>query len=172
MAEQKKAAPKKRPAHRPSGYRKDFAKQAEKLCRLGATDKEVADFLEVDVATVYRWKHRYPEFCDALKSGKVYADERVERSLYQKATGFEYVEQQAIKVKVSSQEEKIEVVDVIRHSPTDTTAAIFWLKNRRPAEWRDRREMDVTIRDEDRSDADILAELEALEQGEPSKRPH
>lgn len=63
---------------RPTAYKEEFAKQAKKLSELGATDQETADFFEVDVRTVYRWKHSHDEFCQALKSGKSVADERVE----------------------------------------------------------------------------------------------
>ena len=123
---------------RPTDFDDDFVKQAEKLCRLGATDSEIADFFEVSVRTIYRWKLDHEEFCQALKAGKDEADARVERGLFQKATGFEFIEEQAMKVKLGPNEERIEVVEVRRYSPTDTTAAIFWLKNRRAAEWREK----------------------------------
>jgi len=123
---------------RPSEYRDEYAAQAEKLCMLGATDSELADFFEVSVRTVHRWKLDHEEFCHSVKSGKEKADERVERSLYQKATGYNYTEEQAFKVKVAQHKEEVEVVEVERHAPADTTAAIFWLKNRRKEEWRDK----------------------------------
>jgi len=125
-------------AGRPTEYKPEYVEQAAKLCSLGATDDEMADFFDVHRATIYRWKLDYPEFCDAIKSAKEIADERVERSLYQKATGFDYTEEQAIKIKVEQYKEDVEVVEVRKHSPADTTAAIFWLKNRRPANWRDK----------------------------------
>ena len=64
---------------RPSAYDQSYPKQAEKLCLLGATDQEIADFFEVDVRTIYRWKGLHEEFCQALKAGKEQADARVER---------------------------------------------------------------------------------------------
>lgn len=127
---------------RPTDYNSDFIEQAEKLCMLGATDDEIADFFGVHRATIYRWKIEYPEFCDAIKTAKEIADERVERSLYQKATGYNYKEEQAFKLKKGQYEEEVEVVDVEKHQPADTTAAIFWLKNRRKNEWRDKHEID------------------------------
>lgn len=148
---------------RPSGYDPAFADQAVKLCKLGATDDEIADFFDVSVRTIYRWKHDHEEFCQALKAGKAEADERVQRSLYHNATGYAYTEQQAIKVKVEAHKEVVEVVDVERHKPSDTTAAIFWLKNRRSDDWRDKRE--VAVRDdrtEDQIDAAIERRLEKL----------
>lgn len=136
------------PEGRPSSFDISFVRQAEKLCVLGATDAEIADFFGVTVRTIYRWKAAHDEFCQALKAGKELADNRVERSLYQKATGFTYVEQQAFKVKKVeylngkrlSETEELKVVDVERFSPPDTTAMIFWLKNRRPEQWRDKTE--------------------------------
>lgn len=119
---------------RPSSYKAEYAGQAEKLSRLGATDQELADFFEVDVRTVYRWKHDNEAFCQALKAGKDVADERVERSLYQKAIGYEQDE-----VKIFMPGGALEPVYApfrAKIAP-DTTAAIFWLKNRRSQQWRD-----------------------------------
>lgn len=127
---------------RPTAYEPAFAKQAAKLCELGATDDELADFFEVHRATIYRWKHDHADFCDAVKTGKDVADERVERSLYQKATGYNVTEEQAVKIKVGQYAEEVEVIQVDKHMPADTTAAIFWLKNRRKDDWRDRKEVE------------------------------
>lgn len=130
-------------AGRPEGsddYQDEFAEQARKLCELGATDAELADFLGVSVRTIHRWKHTHEDFCHSIKAGKEFADERVERSLYQKATGYDFTEEQAIKIKTAQFEEEVEVVEVSRHAPADTTAAIFWLKNRRSGTWRDKQD--------------------------------
>lgn len=123
---------------RPTLFKPEFVAQAEKLCALGATDDEMADFFDVHRSTIYRWKLEHPEFCDAIKTAKEVADERVERSLYQKATGYNVKEEQAVKIKVEQHKEEVEVVEVERHIPADTTAAIFWMKNRRSHSWRDK----------------------------------
>lgn len=146
------------PAGRPSEWKDEYVEQAAKLCSLGATDDEMADFFGIHRATLYRWKLEYPEFCDAIKSAKEIADERVERSLYQKATGFDYTEEQAIKIKKAQYEEEVEVVEVRKHSPADTTAAIFWLKNRRAGEWRDKQEVETKLT----ADDSIAALLERI----------
>ena len=135
------------PAGRPSSYQEEYAGQAEKLCRLGATDDEIADFFGVSARTIYRWKNENETFCQSLKVGKAEADDRVERSLYQNATGYEFTEEQAIKVKVEQYKEEVEVVEVTRHKPADTTAAIFWLKNRRKADWRDKVDLNHDVSD-------------------------
>ncbi|EOC1299342.1 helix-turn-helix domain-containing protein [Cronobacter dublinensis] len=127
---------------KPSQYKPEYAAQAEKLCLLGATDDEMADFFGVHRSTIYRWKLEHEEFCNSIKTAKDVADARVERSLYQKATGYNFKEQQAFKIKVDQYEEEIEVVEVEKHAPADTTAAIFWLKNRQKEKWRDKHELE------------------------------
>lgn len=141
-------------AGRPPKFKPEFVEQSQKLCKLGATDIEIADFFAVDVRTLYRWKGDYPEFCQALKSGKAEADERVERSLFARATGYEH-EDTDIRVI----EGKIVQTTIRKQYPPDTTAGIFWLKNRRPAEWRDKQEIEHggSIRVTDLSDEQLAA---------------
>ncbi len=126
---------------RPSAYKPEYAKQVQKLAELGATDQEVASFFEVDVRTVYRWKHDYDAFCQALKVGKTVADDRVERSLYQKAIGYE---QEEVKIFMPANADAPVYAPFVAKVAPDTTAAIFWLKNRRSQEWRDKRETELT----------------------------
>ena len=122
---------------RPSKYRPEFVTQAEKLCKLGATDLEVADFFGINVATLNRWKGEYPEFCASIKAGKEASDNRVERSLFSRATGYEHDE-----VDIRVVQNRIVKTPIRKFYPPDTTAAIFWLKNRKPAEWRDKQELE------------------------------
>jgi hypothetical protein len=124
---------------RPSLYKPEYAEQARAQCEEGATDQELADFFEVSVRTLYRWKNNFPEFCQALKAGKDPADERVERSLFERATGYERDE---IDIRVVGGE--IIQTTVRKFYPPDTTAAIFWLKNRKPDLWRDKTETALT----------------------------
>lgn len=126
---------------RPPSYEPAFAAQAEKLAKLGATDQELADFFEVDVRTVYRWKHGHDEFCQALKTGKDVADERVERSLYQRAIGYE---QEEVKIFMPGGAAEPVYAPFRAKIAPDTTAAIFWLKNRRSGNWRDKTEQHTT----------------------------
>ena len=122
-------------AGRPSTYQDSFAKSAEKLAALGATDIEVADFFEVDVRTIYRWKHDHEEFCQALNVGKSKADERVINSLYQKAIGYE---QDEVKIFMPAGADAPVYAPYREKIAPDTTAAIFWLKNRQPEQWREK----------------------------------
>lgn len=123
------------PAGRPSSYSPGYVKQAEKLAALGATDIEIADFFDVDVRTIYRWKHDHDEFCQALNVGKTKADERVINSLYQKAIGYE---QEAVKIFMPAGADAPVYAPYREKIAPDTTAAIFWLKNRQPEQWRDK----------------------------------
>jgi hypothetical protein len=123
---------------RPSAYKPEFAAQARKLCELGATDFEIAKFFEIHISSLYRWKATYSEFSDALKAGKQAADDRVEHSLFHRAVGYTFESE-----KVFQFQGQIVRAATTEHVPPDATAAIFWLKNRKPAEWRDRSEVVV-----------------------------
>lgn len=144
---------------RPSSFQPEYSEQARKLCELGATDIEIADFFEVSDRTVYRWQLKYPEFCQALKAGKASADDRVERSLYHKATGYSFESE-----KIFQHQGEIVRARTREHVPPDTTSMIFWLKNRRPELWRDRQIFEHsgkdggTIKTEDVSARDTIAD--------------
>lgn len=120
---------------RPSKFRPEFVEQARKLAMHGLTDREMADFFEVSEQTLNNWKSAYPAFLESLKIAKSVADERVEKSLYHRAIGYSHTA-----VKMFQAGGMILREDYIEHYPPDTTAAIFWLKNRKPAEWRDKRD--------------------------------
>lgn len=127
------------PAGRPTSYKPEYVEQAAKLCKLAATDIEIADFFEVDPATLYRWKATYPKFCEAIKTAKEEADNRVERSLFARATGYEHPE---VDIRVVGG--KLVKTPIRKFYPPDSVAAIFWLKNRRAKEWRDIKAMELT----------------------------
>lgn len=128
-------------AGRPSKYEPVFAEQARKLCELGATDLEIANFFDVAVSTVNAWKVTYPEFSEALKRGKEVADDLVEERLFARATGYSH---DAVKIFMPKDAAEPVYAPYIEHHAPDVTAAIFWLKNRRPDKWRDRQQHDHT----------------------------
>mgnify|MGYP000253513775 CR=1 FL=1 len=124
---------------RPTSFKKEYIEQAYKLCLLGSTDKEMADFFEVAESTLNKWKLDYPLFSESLKKGKAYADANVADRLYQRAMGY-----QGTEVKTATHEGIItDSKEYVKDYAPDTTAAIFWLKNRQRNKWRDRQEHDV-----------------------------
>lgn len=131
-------------AGRPTKYKEEYNEQVEKLGRLGATDKEIANFFNIEESTLNNWKRDHPEFLESIKRGKEYSDANVAQRLYERAMGFEH-DSEEIKVVALGKNEGSEIVRVpIRKIyPPDPTAAIFWLKNRRPKEWRDKQEISV-----------------------------
>jgi hypothetical protein len=117
-------------------YRQEFATQAAKLCALGATNDQLADFFEVGTRTIEVWIAEKQHFGDAVRDAKKIADEKVVRSLYERATGYKHPD-----TVVTNNRGEIILTDVTKHYPPDTTAAIFWLKNRDQKNWRDRTEL-------------------------------
>jgi len=142
----KKKNPKKK--GRKSKYEPDFCHHAEILCTLGATNEDLAKLFKVNVATIARWIKKYPDFCNAIKKGKIPADDKVTFSLFQRAVGYEHKETKAQWVESEVQDEdgewhrvgRWETLDMIKHYPPDTAANFIWLKNRRPDLWRDKPE--------------------------------
>lgn len=134
-------------AGRPSDYKPEFCQTGNALAQQGATDREIAEALDVSERTLYRWKHEHPEFRQALQLGKDAADERVELSLYRRAVGYSF---DAIKI---MQYEGSPVVEpYVEHVPPDVNAIKLWLTNRKPEHWREKidthisGELNVTIK--------------------------
>jgi len=123
----------------PSTFKREFIEEAAQLSKEGATDQEMADYFGVDVRTLYRWKNTEPDFRQAIKSAKDAADDRVERSLFERALGYERDE---MDVRVVSGE--VVQTPIRKFYPPDTTAAIFWLKNRKPEQWREVKGVELT----------------------------
>lgn len=126
------------PAGRPTEYRPEYVERAKEMCLRGATDVELADEFKVSVTTLYNWRAKYPEFLQALKAAKDVADERVERSLFERAVGYE-----RDSVKIFCQDGQIIQQTFRELVPPDPTSMIFWLKNRQPKLWRDKTEVEV-----------------------------
>lgn len=102
------------------------------------TDQEIARELGCAVSTLYLHFSKNERFSEATKKAKHKVDGRVQRTLLERASGYTYTEQQAIKVKQPDGSEIVEIVEVTKHVAPDPTAMIFWLKNRQPKEWRDK----------------------------------
>lgn len=138
---------------KPSSYQPEYAEQARKLCLLGATDKELADFFNVSESTINKWKIDFVEFSESIKKGKDLADADVAERLFNRACG--YV---APDVDIKVIDSQIVKTEIEKHYPPDTTAAIFWLKNRQRDKWKDKQDIDLTgnIKVETKSIKDIF----------------
>lgn len=125
---------------RPSKYEthvKPYLKQIEQWVRNGLTEEEIAMKCNVAYSTFREYKKQYSALADALKSNRELADLEVEAALFKRAIGYEYNE--VTKELVNG--ELVVTKVVTKQVPPDTTAQIFWLKNRKPDVWRDRHEV-------------------------------
>ncbi|HUS87803.1 MAG TPA: helix-turn-helix domain-containing protein [Desulfosporosinus sp.] len=126
-------------AGRPSNFGKVNKDAVEFMCKKGFTDAQIQMCLHVSDKTWSLWKKNNDEFYASIKDWKAEADEKVEVSLYERACGYEHLE-----TKVQYVNDEWQKIDTTRHYPPDPTSMIFWLKNRQPAKWRDKAEIDVT----------------------------
>lgn len=127
----------------PTLYRPEYSEQAYKLCLLGSTDAELADFFNVTEQTINNWKNAHQEFFESIKKGKDVADAEVASKLFHRATGYTHQETKLFLV-----DGEILEHEAPKHYPPDPTSAIFWLKNRQPKKWRDKQEHDHTTNGE------------------------
>jgi hypothetical protein len=118
---------------RPTAYKVAYVKQAAVLAQMGATDIEMAAFFDVALSTFNLWKLKHPAFSESLKVGKDSADDRVVSSLYHRAIGYSHPE-----IDIRVVDGVIVQTPITKHYPPDPTSMIFWLKNRRKDEFRDR----------------------------------
>ena len=132
--------PTARPAGRKTEYKDEYARMAYNLCLLGATDADLAFSFDVSQQTINHWKKKQPQFLESITRAKEIADSEVARSLLERAKGFEWTEETAIKVKAGKDQERVEVVTVKRMVPPDTQACVVWLTNRQRRNWKQRPE--------------------------------
>jgi len=108
----------------------------EGWARDGLTDEQIAHNMGIKRQTLYEWMKRFPDISDALKKGKEVVDRQVENALLKNALGFYYEEETVTN--------KGDVVTVRKYEKPNTTAQIFWLKNRKPQVWRDKQQVEHT----------------------------
>jgi hypothetical protein len=152
-----------------SQFKPEYCDLARRVAMLGATNDDLAGILGVCRRTIGNWLQDYPEFKKAVEEGKLDADAKVAEKLYQRATGYE---RPAVRFFASPEGPK--GMEYTYHHPPDTAAAIFWLRNRRRADWRERVEHHHTTSEE------MLTVLEAARlrarpasgEGKPDAKPH
>lgn len=117
----------------------------EGWAREGLTNDEIIEKIKkrtgkINRSTFYDWLKKYPDISNALKKGKEIVDYKVEKTLFERALGYDYTEKvKELKLNPKTGEEELTVVkEIVKHMPPDTLALFFWLKNRKPDKWRDK----------------------------------
>lgn len=125
----------------------------------GLTNEQIAYNIGINVGTLYEWIKKFNELNEALKKGKEVIDRQVENALLKKALGYEYTEVKEYIEKTDDGKTRKKIEKTTKHISGDTTAQIFWLKNRKPKEWRDKQEMNF----EDNGNINITINTEEKE---------
>lgn len=139
---------------------------ATKLAAAGATLAELAEHFDVALSTLKLWRVKHPEFGEAVRVAAANADEIVKRSLFERATGFTIIEKVPMKLKDAMGNERVEIHTIEKQIPPDTTAQIFWMKNRDKENWKDRHDhahsgiVEVNHNDPDAARATIARYME------------
>jgi hypothetical protein len=118
---------------RPSRFEPEMCEQAHNYCLLGATNDDLADFFHVSPSTIDNWIARHTDFREAVKRGRVVADARVARGLYDRAVGYDRTVERSVIVGG-----EVKAVTSTIYYPPNVQACIFWLRHRRPETWGDR----------------------------------
>ncbi len=129
----------------------------------GLTEKQIAKNMGIGYSTLQAWKVQYQEIVDTLKRGKEVVDREVENALFKNAIGYETKE--VIRERSPENGQMVVVKEIIRQVPPNTTAQIFWLKNRKRGEWSDRQSVEITKPPEDDSLKEMEAYFEQKEEG-------
>ena len=119
----------------------------EGWARDGLTDEQIAGNIGISASTFYDWKNRFPEFSEVLKRSKDVVDRMVENALLKSALGYTYTETTQ-EYRVNKETGELALVSqkaITKDVAPNTTALIFWMKNRKPAEWRDKQSLEVSV---------------------------
>lgn len=136
---------------RKTRYEDDFPERVIEMAERGCIEKQMAHNLGISTESFYKYKRTIPEFAQALKEGKRVADQKVESALYRRARGYEYEERheelirrpvhagtgRGAKIRMTTERKMKRITKKVA---PDTLACIFWLKNRKPGDWRDKHE--------------------------------
>ena len=165
----KKAEPKKRRrVGRTPKYEQwlepDNLIKLEGWARNGLTDEQIASNIGINVSTLYAWKVKYKDFSEAIKRGKEVIDIMVENALLKSAMGYKYDE--VVKERIynpdTGESEIVEVKRTTKDVAPNSTSLIFWLKNRRPADWRDTKNIDAAVEVKNPFDGIDTADIKKL----------
>lgn len=165
----KKAQPKRKSNAGRKGLYKEWL-EADNLILLegwardGLTDEQIAHNIGITTTTLYDWKKKYPQFTEAIKSGKEVVDRIVENALLKSAMGYKFDE--VVKERIYNPEtgesEIVEVKRTTKDVAPNSTSLIFWLKNRQPAKWRDTKNIDAVVEVKNPFDGIDTADIKKL----------
>lgn len=148
--------------------------------REGLTDEEISKKVGISRSTLSQWKKKYEVIADTLKKGKEVVDMQVEDSLLRRALGFDYEETETLITEDANGNQTKRVKKYKKHALPDTTAIIYWLKNRKPDQWRNITSLDrekaslelEKIRLSNQKEAALIAILEdQIEKAEGKSTP-
>lgn len=130
--------------------------------RSGLTDEQIAKNMGIRRETLYDWIKKYSNISNALKVSKEAVDLEVENALLKRAKGYTTEEVKTIYQRDKDTGEMVEVQQIRtkKEVPPDTTAQIFWLKNRNPDAWREKKEIEATV-----TSNEAVADVEAYING-------
>ena len=139
-----KIVPPKNPIGTPTKYRPEYCQIVKALAASGMIDREICSVLNVTQATLINWKRDHPELVQAFAEGKAIPDTKIEMSLFRRATGTEVEEiiRDRIYNPETEKQELVETRRILKQIPPDPTSMIFWLKNRKPKDWRDKQDVE------------------------------
>ena len=153
---------------RPTVYQEGYSEQAYKLCsEFGADDKKLAKFFNVTERTINNWKRKYTEFFQSLKKGKAEFDTQVvEQSLLKRALGYIYDEI----TQEPDKDGKLRITKIVtKQVAPEVVAQIFWLKNRDPARWSDKKAIDHRVEGVTKplTEEELMERLQKIKDTEP-----
>lgn len=129
----------KKKNHKKRTFTYEELRAVEHLARLGATNAQFAEYFEVDVIRIEAWKRNYRMFRSAVKKGGLIADVRVVNSLYKRANGYRYVEEEYSAIEIDGKEMALDQMRKVKRTikvlPPDVKAALHWLKVRQREIW-------------------------------------
>ena len=117
---------------RPTLYNPEYAGRARDLCSRGATNQDLAGRFSVARSTIDLWIASYPEFAEAVQQGRDVADATAVESLFTRVTGYNHPAE-----KVFLYRGEAKTATYTAHVPPETRACMYWLRNRRPEDWRE-----------------------------------
>ena len=125
-------------------YSEENIAKLEEWVSKGLTEAEIAHNIGIARQSFWDWKRKHTDLLDILKKGKQVADQIVENALFKRANGYSVDEEQiTYGINENGEQVVLQKKTVKKYIPPDTTAQIFWLKNRKPDIWKDKRDVDV-----------------------------